>query len=200
MTVGVVQGAGTIGVRKVDKRTNYLMEAVLGRWAGSRPTWSTGVPVAPDPAVVALNSTNGGILWTGPSAEPSVPESLRRVRDQSGLTWDEIAGALGVSRRTVHNWLSGMVVSGRHAAKLTKLAQIVNDHRCAGDREKTRGRLIAPNEEGVSVLQRLIRQNTATPKRAGLPVSVHLISEAPTGPPIPTHRSTKIRPPQLKHR
>jgi DNA-binding transcriptional regulator YiaG len=54
-----------------------------------------------------------------------IPEALQDLRTRSLLSWGEIAGALSVSRRTVHNWLNGGAISARHMERLFALENIV---------------------------------------------------------------------------
>jgi hypothetical protein len=47
---------------------------------------------------------------------------LRRL---SGLGWDQVAGLFDVTRRTLHYWASGSVMSPRHEERLHRLLAIV---------------------------------------------------------------------------
>jgi len=43
---------------------------------------------------------------------------LRRTRRISGLTWEELASAMGVSKRTLHLWDAGQALSQKHLKHL----------------------------------------------------------------------------------
>lgn len=111
---------------------------------------------------VALNTamTQSGTLSAIPAAQPAkplasaVPDILQRLRGQSGLNWGEIARAVGISRRTVHNWLSGAHVAGVHFARLLELSRVV-DTVATGSVEDTRTALLRPSSNGRSVLDDL---------------------------------------------
>ena len=84
-------------------------------------------------------------------------EAVKRLHARSGLTWDELARAFGVSRRTVHAWASGTRLNQAHAARLSALARVI-DAWAAASPEGTRAALHAPAVAGESPYQRLIRE------------------------------------------
>lgn len=152
--------------------------------------------------VAGLSVTNAGFTEAAVAGQPSIADSLRRIHAQSKLTWTEIAATLGVSRRTVHNWLAGMVVSPRHAADLAALTHLINEHSVAGDPpEVTRSRLIAPDPGGRSPLTRMSMTRTAHAPRPRISAATRLAPEGieeTQAPPL--HRGTKLRAVPLKPR
>lgn len=72
------------------------------------------------------------------------------IHDRSGLTWEQIARALGVSKRAVLLWVRGGRVNSRNHEALQSLWQLIDVMR--GDAEQHRNALLAPNESGVSPL------------------------------------------------
>jgi DNA-binding transcriptional regulator YiaG len=83
-------------------------------------------------------------------------EAVKRLHARSGLTWDELARAFGVSRRTVHAWASGTRLNQAHAARLSVVARVI-DGLAAKNPEQTRAALHAPAADGESSYQHLIR-------------------------------------------
>lgn len=81
----------------------------------------------------------------------SVPNLLRRLRDRADLNWGDVAQALGVSRRTVHNWLTGGQIAATHLSRLLELESLV-DAADAGDSVTTRVHLTTPGPQGRSLL------------------------------------------------
>lgn len=107
--------------------------------------------------VVARPST----LPALPVAQPAptfnqslVPGMLQRMRRMSGLTWGELGRAIGVSRRTIHNWLGGARVAGVHLARLLEVSRVV-DLFSTGSAEVTRTRLLQPTANGRSIIDDL---------------------------------------------
>jgi transcriptional regulator with XRE-family HTH domain len=90
------------------------------------------------------------------AAQPATAASIRDLRTRSGLTWDELARAFGVSRRTVHAWASGGNLNQAHAARLSVLAKVI-DALSADSPARTRAALHAPTLNGNSPYQRLIQ-------------------------------------------
>lgn len=90
-----------------------------------------------------------------PVDESAVPNMLQRLRRLSGLSWGEIALAVGVSRRTIHNWLNGARVAGVHLARLVTLSRVV-DIVATGSVATTRTALMQRNATGRSILDDLV--------------------------------------------
>lgn len=109
---------------------------------------SRTLPAAPAPAVTDSSS--------------AVPALLQRLRRVSGLNWGEVATAVGVSRRTIHNWLSGARVAGVHVARLAELDRLV-DTTASASPDETRARLQQPGPHGRSLLEDLAL--TSRPER-----------------------------------
>lgn len=161
-------------------RTTSLRRFVLPLIASATFSFGTVAAITPADAATALharsalNSTRGGFFLeesAGPAQE--VGAALQRLRTVSGLTWGEVAKALGVSRRAVHHWVAGARISARHAARLRALTQLValND---AGEPDRTRARVIAPDSQGRSVLD-LFSQQFHSPR--SIPLSTQSLSD-----------------------
>ena len=81
--------------------------------------------------------------------------SIQTIRRLSGLTWDELAQLMHVTRRSLFNWASGSRVNAVNAQKLAKLAEFVGrEHQ--GDAEKTRARLLAPQADGRTIFEQIM--------------------------------------------
>lgn len=139
---------------------------------------STGLPANPSagPDALALRACAGwtcppilvevrDAAWTGtiyspPDAGPSGPsvpntaDAVRRVREQSGLTWSELAHLFGVTRRAAHAWAAGGRMSARHAAFLPRLSSYLQQHD-AGSPSATRSALLAPRGDTRSLYEEL---------------------------------------------
>jgi transcriptional regulator with XRE-family HTH domain len=104
----------------------------------AQPSTLAAIPVQPAP----------------PLDQRAVPGMLQRLRRLSGLSWGEIAQAVGVSRRTIHNWLTGARVAAVHHARLLELRRVV-DIVSTGSAESTRTALMQPSANGRSILDDL---------------------------------------------
>ena len=56
----------------------------------------------------------------------STAETTREILDSGGLTRDELAEVLGLSRRTIQNWLSGAAANRRSRDHLEQLANLLS--------------------------------------------------------------------------
>ena len=84
---------------------------------------------------------------TPASSEPTtLPlSSARLIRDlksRSGLTWDQLAGLFGVSRRAVHGWASGARLNAQHSETLSWLRQTLTRVEAPTDPDSTRAALL----------------------------------------------------------
>jgi len=88
---------------------------------------------------------------------PDLAQSVRSLRQRSGLTWDELARIFGVTRRTLYNWSTGGQVSAAHAQSLARVIALFHEVD-AGEPKLTRSRLLAPTENGSTLYTRLVQQ------------------------------------------
>lgn len=96
-------------------------------------------------------------------------DALRRIQQHSGLDWGQIARTIGVSRRTLYNWLGGSKVSGVNAQRLTAFYNALTDELAVTARDEAREHLLAPSGAGPSPLAR---------------ISVYLRDSYPHRPPV----------------
>jgi len=87
--------------------------------------------------------------------ESSFRDSIRRIHQASGLTLDEIGQLIGVSRRTVHNWLQGARISSNNVKNLSLVASLL-EKEDKGDPAKTRAYLLTPRLGGISRYERIL--------------------------------------------
>lgn len=104
---------------------------VLGTLLAGNMFTATLTAVTPaDALALSAAATTGRTLPAAPTpATPAGPRSvadvLNRLRRVSGLSWGEVASAVGVSRRAIHLWLSGGRVAGAHTARLLEFQRTV---------------------------------------------------------------------------
>jgi DNA-binding transcriptional regulator YiaG len=81
-------------------------------------------------------------------------ESVRQLRAESGLTWDQLARLFGVSRRAVHHWASGGRMNSVNEEHLAAIWEAVR-RLPTNDPTKRRSLLISTPETGLSVFELL---------------------------------------------
>lgn len=119
---------------------------------------------------------------------------VRQLQQRSGLTWNELARALGVSRRAVHHWSAGQRLSERHARRVEQLASEIA-RIGATTPDATRAALVSPGNDGRSLLSRF--EDESQPHRP-IPLSTLTVAEfvegddiiPPPPVPVPTRQST----------
>ena len=98
---------------------------------------------------------------------PELAKSMRSLRRRSGLTWDELARILGVSRRTLYNWSVGGQISAAHARILADIVGLIHEVD-TGDPKLTRSRLLAPTNSGSTLYTQLVQRRRFEPQVSDL--------------------------------
>lgn len=96
-----------------------------------------------------LREFSGRLTSTGEAASLAVPagEAIAELRSLSGLTWDQLARLLGVSRRSLHLWASGKPMAATNQEKLARVLAILKQLD-RGTAVANRTWLLAPSAEG----------------------------------------------------
>jgi len=88
---------------------------------------------------------------------PTQPDtnSIRWLRENSGLTWDQLGRLFGVSRRTVHLWANGSRMNASNAEALAQAVHMVrNINAPTGD--ACRASLFAQDSDGLNPFEEFI--------------------------------------------
>lgn len=160
-------GAGTTATPTTDRRKRLSQPATLavvtGLTFGSLFGTSSSSAAADQPSAYAPAAGWTGV-GTGKALRRNHPNDLARavqnLHDRSGLTWGELARLFGVSRRSLHFWVSNGRMSAAHVRKLHELESLVSQL-AADDAEETRAALLAPR--GGSSLFEEFAAETAAP-------------------------------------
>jgi hypothetical protein len=130
--------SGLLGCPVVG-RSEFGTSAPVLRVA-EQPTWTPWIGDLWAP--VAREAPVGGVR---DDAVPDVrgdQEEVLWVKENSGLTWDQLGKVFGVSRRAVHLWANGGRMNETHAQVLRRFAAEVAAHH-GGTPEQTRAALLA---------------------------------------------------------
>lgn len=149
---------------------------LVGTWSGGvEPALSVGPPVQDvgyyaywPIAALAMTSTSGvDVDRTTSVAVPHGAVMAQRLKDESGLTADQIGKMLGVTRRSVHNWAAGAAIAAKHQVRLEQLHNLVFGLTAATPDE--RRDLLLDSVTGPS-LYRQFAESTARAVRVQYPV------------------------------
>ena len=90
-----------------------------------------------------------------PHPTPAASLRIRRLKEESGLTWDQLRRLFGVSRRALHMWANGAQMNSRNQERLTYLEQFVSS--LGATPSKRNNTLMSSRERGGrSVFQQLV--------------------------------------------
>jgi|SRR5680860_89971 len=132
---------------------------------------TSGVPLSASTAQVARPFTDTQTRTADAATPTSDAELVKWIKDQSGLTWDQIARAFDVSRRAVHLWANGGRVSAGNAEAIQSFAALVREASGSVPAE-TRTVLLAVGSDGLSPLDRFRRaQYNASVAVTGTPLT-----------------------------
>ena len=122
-------------------------------WAFFDGSWEY---VAARVATDASTSSNGSLVRSlegDPHPKPLAASRVRRLKNQSGLTWDQLRRLFGVSERSMHLWAGGARMNARNAERLAYLEQVVHVLG-AKDADQSREALLSSlGGKGRSILQ-----------------------------------------------
>lgn len=106
----------------VDKPHNYRIVPRVFLYPLSKATNITEF----DPnLLVASEMTTSGLTIPSTSSVETTRIALNQLRKLSGLTWDQLARLLNVSRRSLHLWASGKPLSRDNEEQLNRLLATV---------------------------------------------------------------------------
>lgn len=114
-------------------------------------------------------------------APPStVPQRIYELRRLTGLSWEQLAEMLDVTRRTIHNWAAGKEIALKNDQRLGRTLAVVREID-RGNAADNRRLLLAPVREGRT-LQNLFREENFD----------LILLEAGKGPGRPEKRVTPV--------
>lgn len=153
-------------------RTGFATGIVVGTLSLPTSVAVSAEPFRPQ-AVVSATHTLSAPLPPVPAEVDnlSVGSVLLRIRSVSSLNWSQVALALGVSRRTVHNWLSGTQIAPVHLERVGELAKLV-DAAAVGQPTATRSLLTSPGPHGRTVLEEFALENQPVGRNSAAGVRV----------------------------
>lgn len=81
---------------------------------------------------------------------PTSADLVRRLRADSGLTWEQLAKLFGVSRRAVHLWANGGRMNAANIEHLSRLLDLLAAEHSGLTSEQRRAALLGPQASGRS--------------------------------------------------
>jgi transcriptional regulator with XRE-family HTH domain len=142
--------------------------AVYAGIAGVAMLAMTTVGITPPPA----QSMEFAQVWTTGIAgvlRPDTASAVRGLKRRSGLSWQQLAEAFGVSRRSLHFWANGGNMATASARRLEALSKVI-DAVGAVEPAVVRAALLATRSGGRSQFSDLVAE--VTPRRLAARTSI----------------------------
>ncbi|MBE3079420.1 helix-turn-helix domain-containing protein [Clavibacter michiganensis] len=136
-------------------------DAVTATWVDSRPVDER-----------RERGTITGITVSAALEKPSysTAEAITQIKVLSGLTADQIGRALGVSRRSVQNWLAGNAVASFHEESVSRLLSVISG--LPAHNADERRKLLLSSRGGTSLFHQFAESQSVSPTLQALPQSV----------------------------
>lgn len=149
--------------------------AVSSTISASAPSgsWSmTSAEGSPQLRVVATaGGTSSGQIAKGAtprlSAEPA--RQVTELRILSGLTTDQVAKLMGVTRRSIHNWIGGSAMTRQNQQRVAELLSLVRS--LPADTPEGRRDAVLDSSGGRSLFHRLLENLTQGSRVQSVPVT-----------------------------
>lgn len=117
-----------------------------------------------------VTSTGPSVVNLVTAATNTPAESISRLRVLSGLTADQVGRLLGVSRRSVQNWVAGNAMALQHEEQVSRLLSIIQS--LPGSTADERRAALLDSRSGQSLFQQLLAQRGDASRVQTRPLSV----------------------------
>jgi DNA-binding transcriptional regulator YiaG len=129
----------------VLRHVQNLLVSICGSCATTGTTASARTMAPLD--LYSSAQTNSGLTLELPAT--AQPAAIVELHQRSGLTWEELAGLFGVSRRSVHFWASGKPMNSSNEEVLNQLLHVVRTIDRGGS-AATRSALMSIHTDGAT--------------------------------------------------
>ena len=150
--------AGRAGIRDRPSLSVIMVSGALSiaGTSSAEPTTIWGDPYTRESDPTASGPGRDAVATRMEIETEATRKAVSELRRISGLTWEQLAGLFGVSRRSVHFWASGKPLNATNHERLMRVLDVVRyaDRGTAGS---TRAALLDARE-GTTALEMLAKQ------------------------------------------
>jgi len=170
---GLVSGVMTATVVDIAALEHIVRD--FADWTASPVTSSTLTGTSTSVYSIAYPCPITAVPRPTAEPEPSSPcEMVAWLHRESGLTWDQLARTLGVSRRSVHAWAAGQRVSGTNLERLSHVYTTIRGLNAPTPASRRR-LLFAPRGQQPHLFDSLVASaRKPRPKPGGITVAERL--------------------------
>ena len=93
--------------------------------SSAEPTTIWGPPYRHESDTTASGPSRDGVVTQMEIGTEATRKAVSELRRISGLTWEQLAGLFGVSRRSVHFWASGKPLNATNHQRLMRVLDVV---------------------------------------------------------------------------
>ena len=171
----VVKSAPTFGADSVGEAIAgpvYLSSRAGLFFGGS---WGEVAALVESEASTSSQGSLTGSIDRDPHPKPVAASRVRQLKEDSGLTWDQLRRLFGVSRRAVHMWAGGGRMNAQNEERLAYLEQIVAALGVTTPAARRSLILRSPRGHGRSIFQGLV---SSASRRAGTDINIEALTES----------------------
>lgn len=134
---------GRAGIRDRASLSVIMVSGALSvaGTSSAEPTRIWEAPYIHEPDATASGTSRGAVATQMESETGATRKAVSELRRISGLTWEQLAGLFGVSRRSVHFWASGKPLNATNHQRLMRVLDVVR-HADRGTARSTRAALL----------------------------------------------------------
>ena len=133
-----------------DLKQGPMAPILLGIVATTIAWGPTGASAAPRTTRIADVGWTSGAQTQTPRTPSQLGGAVRRLKDGSGLSWQQLAEVFGVSRRALHFWAHGGNMTAANVRRLETLTADL-DALGQGETRSIRATLLAPRSGQPSI-------------------------------------------------
>lgn len=124
---GTTSFAGRAGIRDRTPLSVIMVSGTLSvaGTSSAEPTTIWGAPYIHESGTTASGPSCDAVATQPETETEATRKAVSELRRISGLTWEQLAGLLGVSRRSVHFWASGKPLKATNHQRLLRVLDVV---------------------------------------------------------------------------
>ncbi len=155
---GTTSLAGRAGIRDRSSLSVIMVSGALSiaGTSSAEPTAIWGEPYTRESDPTASGPSRDAVATQMEIEIETARRAVSELRRISGLTWEQLAGLFGVSRRSVHFWASGKPLNATNHERLMRVLDVVR-YADRGTARGTREALLAARE-GTTAFEMLAEQ------------------------------------------
>ncbi len=126
---GTTSFSGRAGIRDRASLSVIMVSGALSiaGTSSAEPTTIWGAPYVHESDTTAGGPSRDAVATQMESETEATRKAVSELRRISGLTWEQLAGLFGVSRRSVHFWASGKPLNAGNHQRLMRVLDVVRD-------------------------------------------------------------------------